>query len=66
MRTVVTEETKFHFNSDLSGEVTIQNKHGEFQVSGPDLLTFAAEHVRSQRIARLERLGTSELLALTE
>lgn len=58
--------TRFHYNSDLSGNVIVMTPEGEFHVPGDDLLAFVADYVREERIARLEQASAAELLGLRE
>ena len=52
--TYVHDNTVFICNSDLSGEITVQNEQGEFEIDGHDLLEFLGEFIRRQRIASIE------------
>ena len=52
--TYIHDKTAFICNSDLSGEITVQNEYGEFEIDGHDLLEFMGEFIRRQRIASIE------------
>lgn len=70
MHTLETQFTRFHYNSDLSGDVLIQRlspigekfEQVEFSVNGQCLLDLVAEYIRSQRIAKIEEMEIEELL----
>ncbi len=68
MHTYQTERgTYFTFNSDLSGDVQILTIKGDkCQVPGEDLLQFIGEHVRAERISRLETLTYRQVLGVEE
>lgn len=57
-----------HFNSDLSGDVILEDHRGlgieSIRVPGEFVLAFVAEYVRREKITRLEGAGTDELLGL--
>lgn len=52
--TYVHDKTVFICNSDLSGEITVQNEHGEFEIDGNDVLEFVGEFIRRERISAIE------------
>jgi hypothetical protein len=60
----------FNYNSDFSGEViiTVPLSHGlgsaTIEVNGQDILDLVAEHIRLEKIGRLEQLSTEELLGV--
>ena len=57
--------TVFTSNSDLSGEVRIQNQDKLIlHVYGPDLLAFVADFVQRARIAALEDAPHHDILGL--
>lgn len=62
------KNTFFHYNSDLSGEITIEDKDTQavIFVSGKNLLDFIAEHVRRERIDKLELMTANEILGIGE
>lgn len=54
-----------NYNSDLSGDVILRNKHGqELEISGEFLLEFIAGYVANQRISKLESATTKEILGI--
>lgn len=54
----------FVCNSDLSGEVRIYNQKTKerMEVDGRSILDFVAEHIRREKISRLEQMSTEEIL----
>lgn len=68
MRTLETGHFRFHFNSDLSGQVEIQRRStGEsISVPGHELVAFVASWVRDSRMAIVEGMTTAELLGVDE
>ena len=59
--------TRFQYNSDLSGDVIVITNVGSVgetstRVPGKDLLGFLAEHIRLARIIHLEEASQEELL----
>lgn len=63
--TLQSGDVTFIFNGDYSGDVTIERGSDGLIVPTADLLRFAAEYVRSKRIAALEQPTTlDELLQL--
>jgi len=62
--------TRFHYNSDLSGDVLVQvgragvTTHHPVAIPGHDLLAFVAEYVRRRKINQWEDASTAELLGL--
>lgn len=53
-----------HFNSDISGDIHIVEKDSdkEIKVEGQDILDFVANYVRSEKISKLEQIGTDDIL----
>jgi hypothetical protein len=45
--------TQFHYNSDMSGEVIIMVGDNEIEVSGADLIEFILERLKSDKIEKL-------------
>lgn len=64
MHTFRSNETTFHHNNDLSGDVVIERHDKRIMVPAEELVEFVAEHVRRQRIADLERMDFREVLGL--
>lgn len=76
MHTITTSNVTFNFNSDLSGEVFMhfpamavqpQRARGNLvciSITADDLLAFAAEVVRRQRIHDAESEGDYEVLGI--
>jgi len=61
------QRTVFHYNSDMSGDVTVIDKNDtnkEFKIPALDILEFVAEFVRNQHIAKFEQMDVHELLNL--
>ena len=60
------KKTRIHYNSDMSGNIIIQHKYYELELSilGEDILDFVAEYVRSQKISKLEQMDSKEILGL--
>jgi len=61
------QRTVFHYNSDMSGNVTVIDKNDtnkEFEIPALDILEFVAEFVRNQHIAKFEQMDVHELLNL--
>ena len=62
--------TRIHYNSDLSGRVTIvqQGQDGkpirEVEIPGADLLAFVAHHVRNNKITALHKQTNEAILGL--
>jgi hypothetical protein len=63
--------TRFIYNGDLSGNVTIyavigvESRNGrEVSVPGLDLLEFVGEFVRDRQIARVESMSAFDVLGL--
>lgn len=56
--------TRFHFNSDLSGDVEIINitTNESLEVPGMDLLLFVGNFVRDRQIAALENMDPLNFL----
>ena len=54
--------TRFHHNSDLSGNVTIVTKEGTLAVPGDDLVEFWMENVRVNLIEAVEQLDLKKLV----
>lgn len=66
MHTIRTGVVTFHYNSDLSGEVeVVDNRDGtKIEVPGEDLLHFAAEIVRRNRIQAIELQSDNDTLGI--
>lgn len=66
MHTFDGKSCRIHFNSDMSGEIHICDKdsYKEIKVDGQDILDFVANHVRRERISKLEQMETREILGL--
>jgi len=54
-------ETIFTHNSDMSGAVNITNELGKLTVNASDIIYFALEYLRKEKISRLEQLEGHEL-----
>ena len=65
MHTFLHGDTRFHYNSDLSGEVRIVSQgaggHEDAQIPGDALLAFTAHYVRNRRISALEDAGDDDM-----
>jgi len=65
-----TNGTKFHFNRDLSGKVTVlylkDQKYESVELDGIDLLEFAANYVRLEKIDALYSMSTEQLFGLKD
>lgn len=66
MHTFNGNKTRIHYNSDMSGDCIIFNKETEqeVKVSCEDILEFVAEHMRIQKINKLEQMNSAEILGL--
>lgn len=66
MHTFNGKKTRIHYNSDMSGNIIIQNKDYDLELSvlGEDIIDFVAEYVRSQKIGKLEQMDSKEILGL--
>ena len=66
MHTYNGNSCRIHYNSDMSGEVCINSKTSdkEITVDAQDILDFVAEYVRSQKIGKLEQMTNKEILGL--
>lgn len=64
MHTFDGKSCRIHFNSDMSGDIHIWDKDSdkEIKVDGQDILDFVANHVRNEKISKLEQMGTREIL----
>ncbi len=64
MHTYESGTTRFHFNSDLSGDVEIINTKTDqhLTVPGDDLLAFVANYVINAKITELESMEPLEVL----
>lgn len=62
MHTFKGNETVFIAHGDLSGDVTIKRGKKEIDIPGVDLIAFIAEHVRNEKISRLEQAEDMEVL----
>jgi len=67
MHTFNGEKTRI-IHSDFHGECTIRNIETKEEISATceDLLAFAAEYIRSERINALEQMDTEELLGISK
>ena len=54
--------TTITHNGNYSGEVTIKSKNAAINIECSDLLEFAAEYIRNERIKELENMKTEDLL----
>lgn len=63
-------KTRFHHNSDLSGNVAIhvddENGLRAINVPGVDLLAFVAEYVRGRKISEVESAEWHAVLGISE
>lgn len=69
MHTFSHDNTTFHYNSDLSGDVHIIHEGSgreDAYIPGEALLAFVAHHVRNQRISALEDASDAEVLGLRQ
>ena len=67
MRTFLVDEgtpqvVRFHYNSDLSGDVTIGKGEKTFTIPANALLQFVANFIRDEKIARIESAGDMQIL----
>lgn len=64
MHTFEGSSCRIHFNSDMSGDIHICDKDSdrEIKVDGQDILDFVANHVRRERISKLEQMETKDIL----
>lgn len=53
--------TQFHYNSDMSGEVHIIVNNVELRVEGNDLIEFVLDRLRDEKIRKLEGMTTNDL-----
>jgi hypothetical protein len=53
--------TQFHYNSDMSGEVHIIVKGKEIKVESGDLIEFVLDRLRDEKIGQLEQMQTEDL-----
>ncbi len=62
------KKTRFHYNSDLSGDVSIhvddENGLRALNVPGEDLLAFVADYVRGRKISALEDAEWHEVFGI--
>lgn len=58
------KETIFHYNGDLSGNVTIIRDGIETQIPGNHLLQFLANYIRGEMIVRLEEASDEAILGI--
>ncbi len=54
-------ETQFHYNSDMSGEVIIMVNNQEIRVEGNDLVEFVLDRLRDEKIGQLEQMDERQL-----
>lgn len=66
MHTFEGNSCRIHFDSDMSGDIHICDKDSdrEITVDGQDILDFVVNHIRRERISKLEQMGTKEILGL--
>lgn len=64
MHTFRSNKVTFIYNSDLSGDVTVQRDGKEIKVPGEELLEFVAERLRAMKIDTLEHMHYREVLGL--
>ena len=66
MHTFTGEQTRIHYNSDLSGDCDIINIDTGQSTTVPceDILEFVAEYVRRQKISKLEQMETKDVLGI--
>lgn len=62
MHTFKGKNCVIHYNSDMSGDVTITTKDGKLDVFGEDLLRFISSYIVSEKIAELEIADPVDLL----
>ena len=53
--------TQFHYNSDMSGEVHIIVNNVELKVDGNALIEFVLDRLRDEKIGKLEQMTTDDL-----
>ncbi len=57
----------FRYNSDLSGDVEVEDYSGaRVRIPGRALLEFVARYVAQERISELEQASVEEILGLPE
>jgi hypothetical protein len=61
MHSTKINNTQFHYNSDMSGEVIIMVNDQEFRVEGDDLIEFVLDRLRDKKIGKLEEMTTNDL-----
>lgn len=54
-------ETQFHYNSDMSGEIVIMVGDQEIRVKGYDLIEFVLDRLREKKIGQLEQMEIEDL-----
>lgn len=59
-------DTLFHYNPDLSGDVTIRAPNGELEVEGSALRAFLAEWLRTQLIGAIEDSDDNAILRFSQ
>ena len=68
MHTYNGNSCRIHYNSDMSGEVCINSKTSdkEITVDAQDILDFVANYMRSKRIEKNEKMETETILMGTD
>lgn len=70
VHTLITGFHKFHYNSDLSGQVLIARTSGDqeeaYRVNGRELVAFVAEWVRRKKIEEIESQDAAAIFGVTE
>lgn len=66
MHTFDGSKTRFHFNSDMSGDCEIIEKESGRSMKVPceDILDFVANYVRNEKIGKLEQINTNDILGI--
>lgn len=59
---IAEQETRFIFNSDMSGPVIIRYGDAEIEIPGEDLMEFLAERLRFAKVVALENASRDDLL----
>ena len=66
MHTFEGKSCRIHHNNDMSGEIHICDKNSdkELVVEGQDILDFAADYIKTERIGMLEQMSSDSILHL--
>ena len=66
MHTFEGKSCRFHYNSDMSGEVYICDKNSdkELVIEAQDILDFVADYARTEKIGMLEQMDTDSIFHL--